>query len=90
MPARRPVAWAAASAASTTRLFPSRPIRTSGASAGGAASPAFRRSLSVDQLGRKSETTRVIARLQLEICTFARSRADEFNQPAGATHAGNG
>ena len=62
-------------AASTTRLFPSRPIRTSGASAGGAASPAFRRSRSVDQLGRKSETTRVIARLQFEISTLARASA---------------
>ena len=90
MPGRSSTARAAASTAVTTRLFPSRPIRTSGASAGGAASPAFRRSRSVDQSGRKSETTRVIASLQLEISTIpAALGVDQFNKPAVAADARN-
>ena len=53
-----PRARAAALAAVTTRRGPSRPTRTSGASGGGAAAPSLRRSRSVGQVGRKSETTR--------------------------------
>jgi hypothetical protein len=58
------------------------PTRTSGASPGGAASPAFRLTRSVGQVGRKSETTRVIARLQLEICAFPGTTADQLDKPA--------
>ena len=90
MPTRRPAAWAAASAASTTRRLPSRPTRTSGASAGGAASPDFRLTRSVDKVGRKSEMTRVIARLQFEIRAFAGAAADQLDKPARAADARNG
>jgi hypothetical protein len=44
----------------------------------------------VDRVGRKSETTRVIARLQFEIRAFASTAADEFDKPARAPDAGNG
>jgi hypothetical protein len=90
MPTRRPAAWAAASAASTTRRLPSRPTSTSGVSRGGAASPDFRLTRSVDKVGRKSETTRVIARLQFEIRAFAGAATDEFDQPSRPTNARNG
>lgn len=80
MPTRAPAARAAASTASTSCFLPSRPTRASGASIGGAASPAFRRTRSVDQVGRKSETTRVITCLQFKICTFARAGADQFDK----------
>jgi hypothetical protein len=89
MPGRSPAARAAASAAVTTLLFPSRPIITNGATAGGAASPAVRRSRSVGQSGRYSETTRLIASLQLEISTLARLGADQLDQPAMAADAPN-
>jgi hypothetical protein len=38
----------------------------------------------VDQFGRKSETTRVIARLQFKIGTFASPGADKLDEPAVA------
>ena len=59
------------------------------ATRGGAASPAFRRTRSVDQVGRKSETTRCIACLQFEIRALARTGADEFNKPAMPADAGH-
>jgi len=67
---------AAASRAKTTRRRPSRPVRTSGASTGGAAAPNVLRNQSVGQLGRKSETTRAIAGLHFEIGTFSGPAAD--------------
>jgi len=42
------------------------------------------RSLSVGQVGRKSETTLGIARLHNEIRNFAGAATDKFDQPAGA------
>ena len=85
MPTRRPAAWAAASAANTTRRLPSRPTNMSGVSGGGAASVAFRLTRSVDKVGRKTEMTLVIARLQFEICALAGAATDQLNQPAGPT-----
>jgi hypothetical protein len=82
IPTRRPTAWAAASAAKTTRRLPSRPTRISGVSGGGAVSPAFRLTRSVDKVGRKTEMTRGIARLQFEIRALAGAAADQFHQPA--------
>ena len=82
MPTRRPAAWAAASAASTTRRLPSRPTKISGVSGGGAVSAAFRLTRSVDKVGRKTEMTLVIARLQFEICAFAGAAADQLDEPA--------
>ena len=90
MPTRRPAAWAAASAASTTRRLPSRPTRMSGASGGGAASPVFRLTRSVDKVGRKTEMTRVIARLQFKIRALAGAATDQFDQPARPADARNG
>ena len=87
MPMRKPARRAAASRARTTRRRPSRPVRTSGASAGGAAAPNVLRSRSVDQLGRKSETTLGIAGLHFEIGAFPGAAADQFELPAGAANA---
>src|SRR5262249_44278017 len=87
MPAQSPACSAAASAASTTRRRPSRPARTSGASAGGAAPPSCLLTRSVDQVGRKSETTLRIASLHVETGGFAAATADEFEPPAGAPDA---
>src|SRR5215470_4106946 len=87
MPACSPARCAAASAASTTRRRPSRPARTSGASAGGAAPPNCLLTRSVDQVGRKSETTLRIASLHIETGGFAAAAADEFEPPAGASDA---
>src|ERR1700730_3669481 len=89
MPTRKPARWAAASAARTTRRLPSRPIRTSGASAGGAAAPNFLLTRSVDQLGRKSETTLGITGLHFEIGAFTGAAPDQFELPSGASNAGN-
>ena len=89
MPGRSPRARAAALAAVTTRRRPSRPIRIIGASGGGAAAPSLRRSRSVGQVGRKSETTRCIAGLHLEIGTFPGAAADQLDQPARPADAGH-
>ena len=45
-------------------------------------SPAFRLTRSVDNVGRKTEMTLVIARLQFEICALASAAADQLDQPA--------
>jgi hypothetical protein len=90
MPTRRPAAWAATSAASTTRRLPSRPTRMSGASGGGAVSPVFRLTRSVDKVGRKTEMTRVIARLQLKIGALAGAATDQLDQPARPPDPRNG
>src|ERR1035437_1840373 len=89
IPTRKPARSAAASAASTTRRLPSRPINTSGVSTGGAAAPRFLLTRSVGQVERKSETTLGIAGLQLKICAFAGATADNLDAPSGASHAGN-
>ena len=83
MPTRRPAASAAASAASTTRRLPSRPTRTSGASGGGAASPAFRRSRSVGP-GRQEERDDPCHRTPPARNPRSRPRAaaDQLDQPA--------
>ena len=44
--------------------------------------PAFRLTRSVDKVGRKTEMTLVIARLQFEICAFAGATADQLDKPA--------
>lgn len=44
----------------------------------------------MDQFGRKSETTRVIASLQLKICTLARAGADQLDKPSMTADTGNG
>jgi hypothetical protein len=67
----------------------SRPIRTSAASAGGAAPPNFLRARSVDQVGRKSETTLGIASLHFEIGTFPGAAPDQFELPPRAPNAGH-
>src|SRR6202048_1467638 len=89
MPTRKPARRAAASRPSTTRRPPSRPVRTSGASAGGAAAPNFLLTRSVDQVGRKSETTLGIAGLHFEIGAFPGPAPDQFELPSGASNAGN-
>jgi Bacterial regulatory helix-turn-helix protein, lysR family len=65
----------------TTR---SQAVRTSGASAGGAAPPNVLLSRSVDQAGRKSETTLRIAGLHFEIGAFPGAAPDQFELPPGA------
>jgi len=67
--------------------LPSRPIRTSGVSAGGAALPNFLRTRSVDQVGRKSETTLRIASLHFEISAFSGTATDQLKLPSGAPDA---
>ena len=78
-----PRKWSSCS--KTTRRLPSRPIRTSGASAGSAASPNFLLTRSVDQAGRKNETTLGIAGLHFEIGTFTGAAPDQFDLPSGAS-----
>src|SRR5579875_1396736 len=90
MPTRKPAARAAASAASTTRRLPSRPTRISGVSGGGAVSTAFRLTRSVDKVGRKTEMTLVIARLQFEIRALAGAATDQLDQPARPADARDG
>jgi hypothetical protein len=90
MPTRNPEDWAATSAAKTTRRLPSRPTKISGVSGGGAVSPAFRLTRSVDKVGRKTEMTRGIARLQFEIRALAGAAADQFHEPARAAHTRHG
>ena len=82
IPTRSPAAWAAASDASPTLRRPSLPTKIRGVSGGGAVSPAFRLTRSVDKAGRKTEMTRGIARLQFEICALASAAADQFHEPA--------
>src|ERR1700730_9958375 len=65
----------------------SQAVRTSGASAGGAAAPNVLLSRSVDRAGRKSETTLGIAGLHFEIGAFPGAAPDQFELPAGASNA---
>ena len=58
-----------------------------GASAGGAAPPNVRLSRSVDQTGRKSETTLGIAGLHFEIGAFPGAAPDQFELPPGTSNA---
>ena len=67
----------------------SQAVRTSGASAGGAAPPNVLLSRSVDQAGRKSETTLRIAGLHFEIGAFPGAAPDQFELPSGASNARN-
>ena len=60
-----------------------------GASARGAAPPNVPLSGSVDQAGRKSETTLRIAGLHFEIGAFPGAATDQFELPAGAADAGH-
>jgi hypothetical protein len=90
IPRRKPARCAAASAASTTRRLPSQPTRTSGASAGGAALPNFLLTRSVDQVGRKSETTRRIASLHFEIGTLSGTATDQLKPPSARPTPGTG
>ena len=53
-------------------------------------SPAFRLTRSVDKVGRKTEMTLVIARLQFEICALASAAADQLDQPARSADARDG
>jgi hypothetical protein len=62
--------------------------RTSGVSVGGAATPSLRRTLSVGQVGGKSETTRCIASLNFEIGAVAGAAPDELELPASPSDAG--
>src|SRR6185312_17305961 len=87
MPTDTPAILAARSAASTTRRFPTRPTMTIGASGGGAKFASFRLNRSVDQVGRKSDTTLGIACLHSEICAFSGAATDEFDEPAGPPNA---
>jgi hypothetical protein len=57
------------------------------ASAGEAALPNFLRTRSVDQVGRKSETTLRIASLHFEISTFSGTTTDQLKPPSGAADA---
>ena len=75
------------SPASATIL--SQAVRTSTASAGGAALPNSLLTRSVDQAGRKSETTLGIACLHFEIGAFPGAAPDQFELPAGAADAGH-
>src|SRR3984893_8747008 len=65
----------------------SQAVRTSGASAGGAAAPNVLLSRSVDRAGRKSETTLGIAGLHFEIGAFPGAAPDQFELPPGASNA---
>jgi hypothetical protein len=72
--------------ASTTRRRPSRPMRTSGVSGGGAASPDFLLKRSVGQVGRKSDTTLGIACLHFKSALSpARHRISSSRQRARPT-----
>jgi hypothetical protein len=57
----------------------------SGVSGRGAVSAAFRLTRSVDKVGRKTEMTRVIARLQFEISALAGAATDQLDQPTRPT-----
>src|ERR1700730_7038962 len=67
----------------------SQAARTSAASAGSAAPPNVLLSRSVDQAGRKSETTLGVAGLHFEIGAFPGAAPDQFELPSGAPNAGN-
>src|SRR3954463_4728503 len=84
-----PSACAAWSAAVTTRRRPSWPAITTGASRAGALPPFRRRSQSVGQVGRKSETTLHIARLHLPSPALPATNADQLKPPARPANAGN-
>src|ERR1700732_4885760 len=73
----------------SSAMILSQVVRTSGASAGGAAPPNVLLSRSVDQAGRKSETTLRIAGLHFEIGGFPGAAPDQFELPSGASDAGN-
>jgi hypothetical protein len=85
-PGRKP-ARCAACVASATRCLPARPIRTNGASAGGAALPNFLWSRRVDQIGRKSETALRIASLHFELSALSGAATDQLELPSGAPDA---
>jgi hypothetical protein len=50
----------------------------------------FRLTRSVDKVGRKTEMTRGIARLQFEIRTLTGAAADQFHEPARAPDSRDG
>jgi len=56
-------------------------------SASDASLPKFLRTRSVDQVGRKSETTLRIASLHFEISTFSGTATDQLKLPSGASAA---
>jgi hypothetical protein len=58
-------------------------------SAGGAALRNFLRTRSVDQVGRKSETTLRIASLHFEFSTLSGAASDQLKLPSGAPDAGH-
>jgi hypothetical protein len=60
---------------------------TIGVSADGALSPSFRRSRSVGQVGRKSETTLRITSFNLEIGALAGPAAEQFQLPSRPAYA---
>jgi hypothetical protein len=68
-------------------LSPSRPMRTSGISAGGAALANFFRAGSVDQVGMKGEMRLRIASLYFELSTLPGTATDQFKLPSGAPDA---
>lgn len=86
MPILKPAACAAAFAAMTTLRRSRRPMRTSGASAGGAVSASFRLRRSVGQVGRNSDTTLGIgASTSKSALSPARQRISSTSQRARPT-----
>jgi hypothetical protein len=61
----------------------------SDASAGGASAHNVLPARSVDQVGKKSETTLAITGLHFEIGTFSGAAPDQFELPAGTPNAGH-
>ena len=74
----------------TILLRPSEPAKTSGALSGCVAPTEARLCRSMLHLGRKTETTLVIAGFQFEVGALARARPDQLDQPAMATDPGHG
>ncbi|MBB4443476.1 hypothetical protein GGE15_006778 [Rhizobium esperanzae] len=88
MPIRTPALKAAASIAATVRFDPLRATTTTGVSAKIPGSA--RLILSVDSVGRKTDTTRGIAGTYFKFRGFSRSCSDQFRQPARAPDARHG